>query len=231
MGDGCFWILLGIIAFIWISLEPISGLIVLGLLIIIFVIIGVTKSNKFDRESKELIEKVKELECMFPQENNKDITLSKIKEKPNITSLEDLYTWIHANTSFLVAENDENHFILEAINKADLEIAINENHDINVNINKIIRQLEKFDASDNYTDSWNEDFTRKYNIYGIPFYQITQHNEMWDEAESEFRALAEDLKELLKENFQSEKDDVLLDSDEYLFDIDDDVLDSDDMNF
>jgi hypothetical protein len=160
-----------------------------------------------------------ECESMYPMDNNKnDITLCKIntieEEKTIITCLEELYSWIHANTQFLVRESDEDYFIIDLPNNTDLKIKINESHNINVNIKRIIRQLEKFEAHTRFISSWHPDISRKYNIYGLSFYAITQHNERWEQSEYDFHFLANQLRDLLPTEEQDEDIDDILDDDD-----------------
>ena len=216
---GCFWIIIGGIAILWASTEPISFLIAVG----IFIIYVIVSNVKFNREYRTLMKEKAERERMYPMDINKNnITSSKIntikEEKTNITCLEELYDWIHGNTQFLVRESDEDYFIIEAPNNTDLKIKINESDNINDNLKRIIKQLEKFDAHTRFISSWNSDISRKYNIFGLPFYAITQHNEMWEQSEYDFHLLADYLKDLLPIENHNENIDDISDYDEDLFD-------------
>ena len=224
MGNGCIWFIVVIIMLFWASKEPISLCIVIGLFFT-YLIVNTIKDNRFYRT---LMKEKKERESKYSIDNKKnDITLPQINtikaEKTIITCLEELYSWINENTLVSVRETDEEYFIIKAMNATDLRININESHNINVNIKRIIRQLEKFEADDKFISSWDSDIIHKYNILAPPAEAIRQHNELWNEAEFDFHSLADQMRELLPTEEHNEDIEELLDYD--------DIFDDDEMDF
>jgi len=67
MGDGCFWIIVGIIGIIWASIEPISLLVVIGIFIIYVIVVNV----KSHREYRTLMKEKAERESISPNYNNR----------------------------------------------------------------------------------------------------------------------------------------------------------------
>jgi hypothetical protein len=216
MGNGCIWLIVGIIMLFWASKEPISLCIVIGIFFT-YLIVNTIKDNRFYRT---LMKEKKERESRFPIDNKKnDVTLSQINtikaEKTIITCLEELYCWINENTLVSVRETDEDYFIIEAMNATDLRININESHNINVNIKRIIRQLEKFDGSEKSKKTMNFNFAASY-MLDFPIYS---YDKEWNEAEFDFHSLADQLRELLPTEKHNEDIEELLDYDD-IFDDD-----------
>ena len=196
-------------------MEPISLLIVVGIIVIYLIVSNV----KFNREYRTLMEQKEERESQSPMDNNKsDITLRKIntikEEKTIITCLEELYCWINENTQCFVRESYEDSFIIEALNNTDLEIKINESHNLNVNIKRIIKQLEKFDGSEKSKETMNFNFAASC-MLDFPIYSFDKE---WNEAEFDFHFLADQLRDLLPTEEQNENIDDISDYDDDIFD-------------
>ncbi|MCL2247515.1 MAG: hypothetical protein FWC10_10500 [Lentimicrobiaceae bacterium] len=220
MGNGCIWFIIGIIILFWASKEPISLCIVIGIFFT-YLIVNTIKDNKFYRT---LMKEKKERESRYPIDNKKnDFTLSQIHtikaEKTIITCLEELYCWIHENTQLLVRESGEDYFIIQAPNKTDLKININESQNINVNIKRIIKQLEKFDGSEKSKKTMNFNFAAS-DMLDFPIFSLKKE---WNEAEFDFHSLAEQLRELLPTEKHDEDIEELLDYD--------DIFGDDEMDF
>ena len=215
MKNGCFFIIIGIIAFIWISLEPISGSICLGIFIIIVIAGVINSNNKFNKEYETLMKQKEERESKFPAENydynNLSITHETKKEITVISCLKNVYDWINENTQLFVRENGENYFIIEAPNNTDFEIKINEKSEINVNIKRIIKQLEEYDGNENSKESFNFNYAASY-MLDFPIFSLEKEP---NEAEDDFHYLAEQLRELFHLEYLTEIEDNYDDCDDY----------------
>jgi hypothetical protein len=107
-----------------------------------------------------------------------------MEQKNKITSLQELIDWIDNSNVCNITEKDEDYFLVEAPNNADVYVRYDEDDEIEDIISKTIETLRDFDADKRFTEYWNFEFAKQNGFTPLSF--IT----MLKEDEESFRELA-----------------------------------------
>jgi hypothetical protein len=113
-----------------------------------------------------------------------------MEQKEKITSLQELIDWIDNSDICYVADNGETAFVVHAPNDAEWTIQFEKDDDIDTIIPKTIRQLEEFDADNEFMELWSVEFANHNHFKPSQFIKMLQ------EDEKSFRELADKLREM-----------------------------------
>jgi hypothetical protein len=81
-----------------------------------------------------------------------------MEQKNKITCLQELFDWIENSTDCHVFDKEDDNFSIEAPNNAVWQIQFEKDDNIDDIIVKAIKQLEKFDADEEFMDLWSKEF-------------------------------------------------------------------------
>jgi hypothetical protein len=100
-----------------------------------------------------------------------------MEQNNEITCLQELYDWINNSNICVVTETGDNYFLVEAPNNADVHIWVEKDADINNIICKTIKQLEEFDADEQFMELWDVNFANHNHFKPSQFIKMLQEDE------------------------------------------------------
>ena len=110
-----------------------------------------------------------------------------MEQQIKIENLEQLFDWIEWRDCYVLDKAEDNFFI-EAPNNVFWQVLFDKDDKIEDIISKTIKQLEEFDADENFSEYWSAYFAKQNNFTPLHFITILK------KGEEIFRELARELK-------------------------------------
>jgi hypothetical protein len=80
-----------------------------------------------------------------------------MKQKQEITSLQELFDWIEKNSLCIITEKNKNFFYIATPLNTDVFIGIEDEDSLEDILYKTIKNLEDFDVDERFIDLWDKD--------------------------------------------------------------------------
>ena len=113
-----------------------------------------------------------------------------MEQQIEINNLQQLLNWIDCSKTCYATEKGEDYFVVKAPNNATWQIQFDKDDEIDDIISKTIKQLEEFDADNEFMELWSKEFAEHNSFTPSQFIRILQ------EDEASFKGLARELRKL-----------------------------------